>query len=184
MGEASEPSPNNIDRMTITFLTNPSSKAKLDSMNFHHNEDKFRQKELRTDIRFYRKRLINVVKCLITNKDIPKEVTSSSIHAWNILAKQLINDFRVLDIHDTIQEELCDVALIDSSNMKACSARESQVLVDRANKEIMATRTIPVTLDKFVIKKTYRTASIMAVQFAKNKTPRDNRQSDERRVTD
>jgi len=153
MSDLSHNSTHNIDMMTLAFLTNPFSKAKLDSLNLHHQEDAHRRKELRSDIRFYRRRLFNVVKCLINNKDIPSEVTTGSIQAWNILARHLINDFRVLDTHDTIQQELKDVSLNIASNASACSARDTQLVIDRANKEIMATKTIPVTLDNFVIKK-------------------------------
>ena len=153
MSDISLNSSSSIDMMTLAFLTNPFSKAKLDSLNLHHTEDIKRRKELRSDIRFYRRRLFNVVKCLINNKDIPSEVTASSIQAWNVLAKNLIDDFRVLDTHDTIQQELIDVSLNTLSNVGSCSARESQSVIDRANKEIMATKTIPVTLDNFVIKK-------------------------------
>lgn len=153
MSDISQNSTHNIDMMTLAFLTNPFSKAKLDSLNLHHKEDSTRRKELRSDIRFYRRRLFNVVKCLINNKDIPSEVSTASLQAWNILARHLIDDFRVLDTHDTIQQELKDVSLNDLSNISSCSARDSQLVLDRANKEIMATKTIPVTLDKFVIKK-------------------------------
>lgn len=153
MSDISQNSTHNIDMMTLAFLTNSCSKAKLDSLYLHNKEDVHRRKELRSDIRFYRKRLFNVVKCLINNKDIPSEVTDRSQQAWNILARHLIDDFRVLDTHDTIQQELKDVSLNDMSNVSLCSARESQYVLERANKEMMATKTIPVTLDKFVIKK-------------------------------
>lgn len=153
MSDISNNSSSNIDMMTLTFLTNPFSKAKIDSLNLHQIEEVKRRKELRSDIRFYRRRLFNVMKCLINNKDIPTEVSSGSIHSWNILAKNLIHDFKVLDTHDTIQHELIDISSCKAEDLKFCSARDSETVVDRANKEIMCTKTIPVTLDRFVIKK-------------------------------
>jgi hypothetical protein len=138
--------------MTLTFLTNPFSRAKLDYMNLHQSEEGKRRKQLRSDIRFYRKRIFNVVKCLVNNKDVPTEVSSSSIQAWNELARCIIEDFRVLDTHDSIQEELVDVSL--NVKTRVCSAKDSDDLVERANKEMMVTKTVPITLDKFVIKKT------------------------------
>lgn len=143
-----------MDMMTLTFLTNPLGRAKIESLNLHHSEDAKRKKELRNDIRFYRKRIFNVIKSLINNKDIPNEISVGSIHAWSILAKSIIEDFRVVDTHDTIQQDLSDISINVASITRGFSAKESENIIERANKEIMATKTIPVTLDKFVIRKT------------------------------
>jgi len=144
-----------MDLMTLTFLTNPLGRAKIELLNLHNSEDAKKKKELRNDIKFYRKRIFSVIKSLINNKDIPNEVSVGSINAWNVFARNIIEDFRVLDTHDSIQQELCDISQgMLSSITRVYSAKESEDIIERANKEIMATKTIPVTLDKYVIRNT------------------------------
>lgn len=82
-----------IKQFDIEYLINKQYNNKIDK-----NEPQIN----RTDKRFYRKRIINMVRNLLMNEtnDIPQDIQRS----FNYYIKQTIEYFKLIDLTDTIQE--------------------------------------------------------------------------------
>lgn len=146
--------PTTVDIATLTLLTNPISRARIESLLINKNDVKQRHKELRHEVKFYRKRIFQALRELLIGKDIPEYIRKQTKDSWEILITSLINDFKTLDTKDIVQADFAETADISlSQNINIISASDSERAIELANQQIMNTRTIPVTLDKYVIRK-------------------------------
>ena len=111
-----------------------------------------REKQInREDLNFYRKRIFNLFKELISNNK-PNDLAPDVKYAYDTFIKSAIGYFKVVDNNDLLQEEYNDVKFPDD----ICSISETDTssnlyVNNEANKLLMRSIKIdPPTLDKYV----------------------------------
>jgi hypothetical protein len=141
------------------------------------NDIKRRQRQkMRHDIRFYRKRVLAVFKDLLLRRDNP--VANERVQcAFDEFARVTIEELKTTDTSDIVQTGLNDGDddgdhETDDENAQTSAERmESQTqsqntdkIITYANELLVATKATPVTMDKFVIKKSLDEPVIKSVQ--------------------
>jgi hypothetical protein len=113
---------------------------------------KQREKQINKDeLNFYRKRIYNLFKEIISNKS-PSDMPPDVKYAYDTFIKTTINYFKVTDNNDLLQEEYKDVEL----SAQECSEPDANVTVNVAsnnevNKLLMRSVKMDIpTLDKYV----------------------------------
>ena len=113
---------------------------------------KQREKQINKDeLNFYRKRIYNLFKEIISNKS-PSDMPPDVKYAYDTFIKTTINYFKVIDNNDLLQEEYKDVEL----SAQECSEPDANVTVNVAsnnevNKLLMRSVKMDIpTLDKYV----------------------------------
>ena len=147
-----------IDKTTYKLLSNP-----LHLQSMKATEDLKQDEQYSRDLRFYRRRILQVVRD-ITSKRIDNKSLGRS---FEIFARECIESFKIEDTHDIIQSEHGCVpqsilktetklpALVDASSSSGIST-SSATFSDSV--ELLGSRqtTIP-TVDSFVIHKNPKT---------------------------
>lgn len=133
-----------INQITLDCLLNKETMGK--------HVMKQREKQInKEELNFYRKRIYNLFKEIISNKppaDMPPDVK----YAYDTFIKASIHYFKVADNNDLLQEEYKDVEFV----LQECSEpdtilTENSVVNDEANKLLMRSVKMDVpTLDKYV----------------------------------
>jgi hypothetical protein len=144
-----------IDMATLTLLTNVNCRAKLESLEGLHNLKNKHKTQLKQDIKFYRKRIISGVKDILLKKK-NESITDKTRNAFETFVTSLIDDFKVVDITDIVQDSLDGVDSDKSNeneNKNRLSENENNEIINEANDLLKNTKVIPVTMDKYVIKK-------------------------------
>lgn len=111
-----------------------------------------REKQInREDLNFYRKRIFNLFKELISNNK-PNDLSPDVKYAYDTFIKSAIGYFKVVDNNDLLQEEYNDVKFPDD----ICSISDTDMssnldVNNEANKLLMRSIKIDLpTLDKYV----------------------------------
>lgn len=106
-----------------------------------------REKQInREDLQFYRKRIFNLFKEMISN-NLTDEISPDVKYAYNTFVKSAINYFKIVDNNDLLQEEYKDLK-IDGECENIIDASSN---LDEANKLMMRSVKMDVpTLDKYV----------------------------------
>lgn len=142
---------NGFDMATLTLLTNASCLGKLECLDSFAALKNKQKSQLRHDIRFYRKRLLSSFKDLLLRRE-EKQVSAKSQAAFEAFVTTLIEDYRVTDMTDSLQDQQSQE---DGNTVEETitSLEDEQLKVTEANDLLLNTRNIPITLDKFVIRK-------------------------------
>lgn len=113
---------------------------------------KQREKQInKEELNFYRKRIYNLFKEIISNKP-PEDLQPDVKYAYDTFIKASINYFKVVDNNDLLQEEYKDVT-ISLNNCSESHDKDTTNLTshDEANKLLMRSIKMDVpTLDKYV----------------------------------
>jgi hypothetical protein len=113
---------------------------------------KQREKQInKEELQFYRKRIFNLFKEIISNKS-PEGLPPDVKYAYDTFLKASIHYFKVLDNNDLLQEEYkdVDIALHDCS-VNCIDIKESIAYTDEVNQLLMRSVKMDVpTLDKYV----------------------------------
>lgn len=133
-----------VNQITLDCLLNKETMGK--------HVMKQREKQInKEELNFYRKRIYNLFKEIISNKppaDMPPDVK----YAYDTFIKASIHYFKVADNNDLLQEEYKDVEFV----LQECSEpdtilTENSAVNDEANKLLMRSVKMDVpTLDKYV----------------------------------
>jgi len=130
------------------------------------------KRELKRDIRFYRARINDVVKCILRNKQSISHPISDNVRsAFDKFAKRLIEEFKMADTVDCIQGELdkkqddyiescqgsgsgTDASIVDDvdSNKDCVVDQRTIKSLSRIDLGICNYKTKPVTFDSLVTK--------------------------------
>lgn len=111
-----------------------------------------REKQInREDFNFYRKRIFNLFKELISNKK-PNDLAPDVKYAYDTFIKSAIGYFKVVDNNDLLQEEYNDVEFPhDICSISDTDMSSNLDVNNEANKLLMRSIKIdPPTLDKYV----------------------------------
>lgn len=133
-----------INQITLDCLLNKETMGK--------HIMKQREKQInKEELNFYRKRIYNLFKEIISNKqplDMPPDVK----YAYDTFIKASINYFKVADNNDLLQEEYKDVEFpLQECSDSDTKLTENFVVNDEANKLLMRSVKMDVpTLDKYV----------------------------------
>lgn len=113
------------------------------------------------DKKFYRKRIFNLTKEILSNEE-PADVLPDVKHAFDNYVKHCINYFKAIDCSDILQEDYKDMSMNNLCN--ATELLESNQIQEDANKLIMRSVNIQSsTLDKF-IKRTVKKETVVLPQ--------------------
>jgi hypothetical protein len=113
------------------------------------------------DKKFYRKRIFNLTKEILSNEE-PADVLPDVKHAFDNYVKHCINYFKAIDCSDILQEDYKDMSMNNLCN--ATELLESNQIQEDANKLIMRSINIQSsTLDKF-IKRTVKKETVVLPQ--------------------
>jgi len=94
-----------VDQITLDCLLNKETMGK--------HVMKQREKQInKEEFQFYRKRIFNLFKELITN-NTPKELSPDVKYAYDTFIKSAIHYFKIVDNNDLLQEEYKDVEFPD-----------------------------------------------------------------------
>jgi hypothetical protein len=106
---------------------------------------KQREKQInKQDLQFYRKRIFNLFKEMITNNS-PEDLSPDVKYAYGTFVKSAIDYFKVVDNNDLLQEEYKDIEFPpDISSEPVASSDEADKLLMRSVKMVVP------TLDKYV----------------------------------
>jgi hypothetical protein len=113
------------------------------------------------DKKFYRKRIFNLTKEILSNEE-PADVLPDVKYAFDNYVKHCINYFKAIDCSDILQEDYKDMSMNNLCN--ATELLESNQIQEDANKLIMRSVNIQSsTLDKF-IKRTVKKETVVLPQ--------------------
>lgn len=123
---------NLINQITLECLTNKDC--------FYHNKINKTNTINKNDKKFYRKRILALTKSLLLDDCEYKEKLLPDVnHSFNNYIKTCINNFKILDKHDIIQEDYIGLELLDKNNNENIEEVKSK---EEADKLMM--RSIPV----------------------------------------
>lgn len=133
-----------VNQITIDCLLNRESMGK--------HVMKQREKQINKDeFNFYRKRIYNLFKELISNKS-PPDMPSDVKYAYDTFIKSSIHYFKVADNNDLLQDEYKEVEF----PLEICSEAD-KINNDEADKLLMRSVKMDLpTLDKYVIRTTVK----------------------------
>lgn len=136
-----------VNQITLDCLLNREMYDKL--VNKTHNK-----KENLKDMKFYRKRIFDLAKRLLTSKEERNNINPDVIYAFNNFVKTSINYFKIIDKQDILQK---DYEELNVSLSNECEDIENDNT--DYNQFIMKSITMPqektkiTTLENFVIRK-------------------------------
>jgi hypothetical protein len=140
-----------VNQVTLEYLVNKEYNLTIKPGNNVNKKDK----------KFYRKRVFNLTKELLSNEE-PSDLFPDVKQAFDNYVNHCISYFKSIDCSDILQEDYMDISMnrIHSS----VELRESNQIQDDANKLMMRSINIqPSTLDKF-IKRTVKKETIVMPQ--------------------
>ena len=130
-----------VDQITLDCLLNKETMGK--------HIMKQREKQInKEEFIFYRKRIFNLFELMINNNN-PDDLSPDVKYAYNTFIKSAINNFKIIDNNDLLQDEYNDIdfPLDISSNDNI----DTQYNYDDANKLMMRSCKMDLpTLDKYV----------------------------------
>ncbi len=140
---------NYVDQVTLDCLLN------RELINQHLN-NKMNKSINKKDKKFYRKRIFDLTKILLLNKEKPNNLFPDIKYAFDNYLKACINYFKTIDNNDIIQDEYKDLEYIINDNLDNeidnIDNSISNLTQEEADKLMMRTINIKPTLDKFVKK--------------------------------
>ena len=132
-----------INKITLDYLLNTEQYGK-------YVKEKATQIN-KKDKKFYRKRIFNLFKELLTTSKIPENLSPDVIYTFDNFLNASVNYFQTLDKTDILQEDykfINDISNNETSNIVV----ENSQTIESANKLVM--RSIKINLlDQFVTKK-------------------------------
>ena len=133
-----------VNQITIDCLLNRETMGK--------HVMKQREKQInKEELNFYRKRIYNLFKEIISNKP-PSDMPPDVKYAYDTFIKASIHYFKVADNNDLLQEEYKDVVIpLHECSEPDINLEDSLASNDEANKLLMRSVKMDVpTLDKYV----------------------------------
>ena len=94
----------NINKINMRFLLN-----KQYNVNSKDNSEKNDSSICNNDLKFYKKRIIDISKKIINNEIENNETNSSIINSFNLFANNCIKHFKTIDINDEYQSNFKDI---------------------------------------------------------------------------
>jgi len=141
-----------VNKVTLEYLVNKDYNVTLKTSKNNVNKK---------DKKFYRKRIFNLTKELLSNEE-PANLLPDVKHAFDNYMNHCIHYFKVIDCSDILQEDYKDIAL------EGCDGdfdENSQQTQDEANKLMMRSINIQsTTLDKFIKRTVKKDTTIMPQQ--------------------
>jgi|TARA_B110000003_G_C16503823_1_gene478448 hypothetical protein len=148
---------NNIDEnkqvndLTLKYLTNKcytnSVNQTINENNISSNESKINNKE----IKFYRKRIMNFTKNMLREEIELNDINSNIKETYYEYINALIQNFKMNDRRDVIQEEFNNF----SSDISICNNIQNDINnLENINDIIFQNKKIASTMDDFVVKST------------------------------
>lgn len=151
---------NKINFLTLQTMTNNQTLDKYKNSKTYLDLEKNERKQWRKELKFYKHRILDETKKFLKNskdKDgaCDDEVTYEAFKAYSI---KMINYFKKIDTIDIIQDDYLCLNTLEKElgeENKEDDTRElnKEEIIEKANILISNTKTIPVNLDKFVIKR-------------------------------
>lgn len=156
----------NAELATVALMGNPQGRAKLESILISQSEKSRKKdkaaKELRQDVKFYRKRISQACRDLLLYKS-EDYISSKTRVAFDEFLRNVVEDFRLSDTTDLIQgqhiSQTCDTE--DDSNQAPAQPSSPTAspdsapqlkLISQANAALYKPKHSPATLDNYVIK--------------------------------
>ena len=141
-----------VNQVTLEYLVNKEYNLTIKPGNNVNKKDK----------KFYRKRVFNLTKELLSNEE-PSDLLPDVKKAFDNYMNHCINYFKAIDCSDILQEDYRDMSM-NSLLYNSADLTESTQIQDDANKLMMRSINIqPSTLDKF-IKRTVKKETIVLPQ--------------------
>jgi hypothetical protein len=133
-----------INQITLDCLLNKETME-------NHMMKQWEKQMNKEELNFYRKRIYNLFKDIISNKP-PSDMPPDVKYAYNTFIKASIHYFKVADNNDLLQEEYKDVDYyLQECSEHATLLTENSTVHDEANKLLMRSVKMDVpTLDKYV----------------------------------
>ena len=142
-----------VNKVTLEYLVNKEYNVTLKSSKNNVNKK---------DKKFYRKRIFNLTKELLSNEE-PANLLPDVKHAFDNYMKHCIHYFKVIDCSDILQEDYKDITCIEFGD--ADFDENSQQTQDEANKLMMRSINVQsTTLDKFIKRTVKKDTTIMPQQ--------------------
>lgn len=133
----------NINKINMRFLLN-----KQYNVNSKDNSEKNDSSICNNDLKFYKKRIIDISKKIINNEIENNETNSSIINSFNLFANNCIKHFKTIDINDEYQSNFKDIVKKEKKTKKFVSFEDDK---NKINEILFKDEKIP-TLDSFVTK--------------------------------
>jgi len=129
-----------VDQITLDCLLNKSLIGK-----------KSRKQTNKEDLKFYRKRIFNLFKEIISNNP-PKDLSPEVSYSYDTFIKSSIHYFKVHDNNDLLQEEYNDLDLVIKENIdNDIELPDNLAIKEETNKLMMRSIKMDLpTLDKYV----------------------------------
>jgi len=141
-----------INKVTLEYLVNKEYNVTHKTRNDVNKKDK----------KFYRRRIFNITKELLSNEE-PSDLLPEVKHAFDNYMKHCIHYFKVIDCSDILQEDYKDITKVEFCD--ADCDESSQQTQDEANKLMMRSINIQTnTLDKFITRTVKKDTTIMPQQ--------------------
>uniref|UniRef100_A0A6C0AYE8 Uncharacterized protein n=1 Tax=viral metagenome TaxID=1070528 RepID=A0A6C0AYE8_9ZZZZ len=134
---------NNINKINMKFLLN-----KQYNVNTKDNSEKNNSSVCNNDLKFYKKRIIDISKKIINNEIENNETNSSIINSFSLFANNCIKHFKSIDINDEYQSNFKDIVKKEKKIKKFVSFEDDK---NKINEILFKEEKIP-TLDTFVTK--------------------------------
>ena len=132
-----------VDQVTLDCLLNKEIMGK--------HVMKQREKQInKEDLKFYRKRIFNLFKEIISN-NLPDNLSPDVKYAYDTFVKSSISYFKIIDSNDLLQEEYKDILNDDIS--QDIQIEDTNTNTTEADKLIMRSVKMDITLDKYVKRK-------------------------------
>ncbi len=133
-----------VDQVTLDCLLNKEIMGK--------QLMKQREKQInKEDLKFYKKRIFNLFKEIISN-NLPDDLSPDVKYAYDTFIKSTINYFKVIDNNDLLQEEYKDI--LNDEKIQNNQLEDINSNSIEADKLIMRSVKMDVTLDKYIKRKT------------------------------
>lgn len=148
-----------INKITLDCLLNK------EQLNNHINKELSKSIN-RKDKKFYRKRIFDLTKSLLINKDIPSDLFPDVKYSFDNYAKTCIQYFKAIDNNDIIQNEYKDLEnvgeILDEYLENEMDVSELNIdSKEKADKLMMRSIELKPTLNNFVQKIKIKTEEII-----------------------
>jgi hypothetical protein len=142
-----------VNKVTLEYLVNKEYNVAPSLKNNVNKRDK----------KFYRKRVFNLTKELLSNEE-PSDLFPDVKQAFDNYVNHCISYFKAIDCSDILQEDYKDISM-NHILYNAGDLKESAQIQDDANKLMMRSINIqPCTLDKFITRTVKKEQTIMPQQ--------------------
>jgi hypothetical protein len=132
-----------VDQITLDCLLNKNLIGK-------HMMKQAKKQINKEDLKFYRKRIFNLFKDIISNNP-PKDLSPDVSYSYDTFIKSSIHYFKVHDNNDLLQEEYNDLNMIIEENNNNEEIPENLEINNETNKLMMRSIKMDIpTLDKYV----------------------------------